>query len=523
MKQLRFDPSSESKLFDVSWESDRGFRMNPATVSALLREQVPVLEFVNWRVTSIEFGTTESLLPLNPQSTNQHFTHQAALFLLAADYTGGTALASLLSGWPIVGVHPVTSAMSASLWLLKGEIRYLRPSVADLTVSARIDDHRCERIRGRFASGKPVIETINIKFFNGDVSVAEATATYFVRQSAKLRSEGVGEKQVNTLYELKLTSSAELIAGVRARQNGRLFQDPYAADMAGQHGMALATRFCERSPQLGGMVAARTWHLDAQLANFLAAGGRDVVIVGVGWDMRPFRLEFPPGTRIYELDYPTTLAERRRRLEQLGIQDPPGVTRVEIPIDLRTMSVASVVQGHLPSGAKVFLAWEGMTMYFQQDEVCSILAGMLPVLAQADSLLWCDVVDYKAVHNPHAFGKSVYEFMRGMQILGEPFTFGVISVEEFLRDNGLRCHEVVTSDVCLGGNDDPVYSVYRFCVASAQTSSSTAAPATFQATRIDADSGAPRSKPSKLAQQGRPRQQGVQNPNGLKPRPHRPR
>jgi acyl-coenzyme A thioesterase PaaI-like protein len=95
MQKLRFDDAHATKLFDVTWEQDQQFRMNPAVVTCLLREQVPVLEFVQWKVNQIDFGAAETVLPLNAQSTNQHFTHQAALQVLAADYAGGVALASL--------------------------------------------------------------------------------------------------------------------------------------------------------------------------------------------------------------------------------------------------------------------------------------------------------------------------------------------------------------------------------------------------------------------------------------------
>ncbi len=493
MKKLRMDTVEgiSPPLFEISWEQDRHYRMDPDTVTALLREQVPVLDFVKWSVTSIEPGWTESVLPLNAQSTNQHFTHQAALFVLAGDYTGGTALASLLTGWPIVGVHPVCSPQSVSMWLLRVEIKYVRPSVTDLRISARIAPELRNRIQKRFLAGQAVIEAISIEFRNGDVLVGEATMTYFARQSDRLRSEGISTNRVNSLYELKLTSSAELIAGVRASQNGRLFHDEYAAKMAGQHGMALANRFCERSPQLGGMVAARTWHLDAALANFIAAGGRDIVIVGVGWDMRPFRLSLPVGTRIYELDFPTTLAERGRRLRELGVAEPEGITRYQIPIDLRTMPLASVLSEHLDRDVPVFIAWEGMSMYFQEHEVRQILEGMMPLLQQRDSLLWVDLVDRKAVEHPEEFPESVRNFMRGMQILGEPFTFGPDSIVEFMRAAGLRSLEVVPSDACLRGPKDSVYEIYKFCIASADKDSNSLHPTTFCETRIDKKTRAP--------------------------------
>jgi methyltransferase (TIGR00027 family) len=466
MTQIRFDPPQTKPLFDLPWEADRRSRMNPETVTSLLREQVPVLDFVKWSLETIEPGSSESVLPLNAQSTNQHFTHQGALFLLAAEYTAGTALASLLTGWPVVGVHPIESGDSVALWLIKADVRYIRPSVADLTVTARIDPQRHTRIRKRFAAGKPVFETIDIEFRNGDLTVAKAKTTCFARQSRHLRSVGVDADRVHALYELKLTSSAELIAGVRARENGELFNDPYAEAMAGQHGVALAARFCQRSPQLGGMVAARTWHLDSHLSHFLAAGGRNIVLLGVGWDMRAFRLNLPAGTRVFELDLPPVLAERQRRLTELSIANPPGVTRTDVPIDLSTMPLASVMREYLPSDENVFVAWEGMSMYFEEDEAHRILRGMAPMFAHPDSRLWCDVIRRDAIERPQSHGTSVAEFMRGMQILGEPFRFGVDHVEDYMQANGFRCLNAVMSDVCLPDKDDPVYSIYEFCIAA---------------------------------------------------------
>jgi methyltransferase (TIGR00027 family) len=270
-----------------------------------------------------------------------------------------------------------------------------------------------------------------------------------------------------------------------------LYCDEHAEQMAGQHGMALATRFCERSPQLGGMVASRTWHLDTAIANFVASGGRDIAIVGVGWDMRPFRLALPEGTRIFELDFPTTLAERARRLAQLGIADQSGVTRIQVPIDVRTMALAPALADRMDANAPIFVAWEGMNMYFQEGEVRTILEGMKPLLQHADSLLWVDLVDRAAIEHPESYSESVRNFMRGMQILGEPFTFGPSSIDEFMRSAGLRALEIIPSDVCLGGAKDPVYEIYKFCVAASANGATKTAPLTFRKTRVDRKSRSP--------------------------------
>ena len=489
MKSLRIDASEgvSPPLFEITWEQDRQNRMSSTNVTALLREQVPVLEFVDWTVTAIEPGVATSVLPLNPQSTNQHFTHQAALFVLAGDYTGGTALASLLTGWPVVGVHPVCSPKSVSMWLLRVEIKYMRPSVTDLTVSARIDPQLHERIQKRFMYGQTVIEAITIEFRNGETVVGEATMTYFARQSEKLRTDGISTERVNSLYELKLTSSAELIAGVRAAESGRLYRDDYAEQMAGQHGMAWHERFCERSPQLAGMVVARGPGISTRRSRTISrrVGARRGDRGKSAGTCARSVLVHPAGTRIYELDFPTTLAERARRLQQLGLVESAEVARRQIPIDLRTMPLAPVLAEHLDFERPVFVAWEGMSMYFQEPEVRQILAGMAPALRHPDSLLWVDLVDRAAVEHPEEFGPSVSEFMRGMQILGEPFTFGPASIEEFMHGSGLRSLEVVPSDVCLNGRKDPVYGIYKFCMVSAEISVDTRVPATFRKTRID--------------------------------------
>ena len=365
------------------------------------------------------------MLPLISPSTNQHCTHQAALLFLAADYTGGIALASLIPNWPVIGVHPVApSEKSMALWLVKGEIKFFRPSVGCLEIAARVEPERHDRVKKRYAQGKTVLETITIHFRNGAVEVAEATMTYYARQSDKLRSDGVAPDKVNILYQHKLISSAELIAGVRARESGGLFEDPFAARIAGEHGVALAARFCEKSPQLGGMVAARTRHLDMQILEFVRSGGRDLVLLGAGYDMRPFRLSLPAGMRVYELDFPTVLADRQRRLDDFGVKEPGNLTRIQVPIDLRMTPLAAALQGIVDFTSPIFIAWEGMSMYFEEAEVRAMLAGMAPLLRNNRSRLWLDL-DRRAgrgaardfprsqgVHDGHAVAGRALRFRR---------------------------------------------------------------------------------------------------------------
>jgi methyltransferase (TIGR00027 family) len=481
MACVRSEPGDAALPDNVRWEEEKKFRYNCEILTSLLREQVPVLDFVKWRVAFIEQGEAHTVLPLISPSTNQHCTHQAALLFLAADYTGGIALASLIPNWPVIGVHPVGPAeKSMALWLVKGEIKFFRPSVGCLEITARIDPERHERVRKRYAQGKAVLETITVRFRNGAVEVGEAIMTYYARQSERLRSDGVAPDKVNILYQHKLISSAELIAGVRARESGGLFEDPFAARIAGEHGVALAARFCGRSPQLGGMIAARTRHLDTQILDFIGGGGCDLVLLGAGYDMRPFRLSLPAGMRVYELDFPTVLTDRQRRLDEFGLKESGHLTRIQVPIDLRITPLAAALQGIVDFTSPIFIAWEGMSMYFEEAEVRGMLAGMAPLLHNNRSRLWLDLVDERAVMQPEIF-PEVEAFMAGMQMLGEPFVFGVKSAKEFMESNGFRCHQTVSSDVFLAERTDPVYSIYHFCTASAETVPATGSAAGAEA------------------------------------------
>lgn len=76
------------------------------------------------------------MLPLNKETTNQHGTHQAALVSLSADYTGGLALATLLRGVPLGGIHRCRNEESARISnvSLKERIRSAKHSFSDLTI-----------------------------------------------------------------------------------------------------------------------------------------------------------------------------------------------------------------------------------------------------------------------------------------------------------------------------------------------------------------------------------------------------
>jgi O-methyltransferase involved in polyketide biosynthesis len=156
---------------------------------------------------------------------------------------------------------------------------------------------------------------------------------------------------------------------------------------------------------------------------------------------------------------------------------------VQIPIDLRKTSVCEALVDRLPHDRPVLIMWEGMSMYFQETEVKDILSDMRKLMAHPDSVLWVDIVDRGPIVDTEAFPTEVQNFMHGMQVLGEPFTFGCDRPEDFIEGLGLRCLEVVTSDVYFADAADPVFSIYQFCTISGDKTSGRL-PVTFRPAAI---------------------------------------
>lgn len=89
-------------------------------------------------------------------------------------------------------------------------------------------------------------------------------------------------------------------------------------------------------PRMQGMVdymAARTAFFDEFFLDATGAGVRQVVILAAGLDSRAWRLPWPDGTTVYELDQPQVLDFKAATLRDKGAE--PTCELVNVPVDLR--------------------------------------------------------------------------------------------------------------------------------------------------------------------------------------------
>jgi methyltransferase (TIGR00027 family) len=454
---------SQSNFQNVSWQEDYESRVNPLLMTKLLHNAIPVLRAVNWRVTDVREGHCTSELPLCFASTNQHGTHQAALISLSADYTGGLALATLLRGIPLAGVHRCQEDSSASLWLASMEVKYRNPSTGHLTATCTVPENVAQTVRQRYFAGKRVLVTLPVIFKSNDEIVAEAEMKYFAQPSIQLRPTKENPN-ISPLYKHKLKASARMIAGLRATSDGKVARIDQAHDRhaAGPHGELLADRLNGVLPQLKEMVMARTKHIDETLATI--AGLRQVVILGVGLDMRPFRLfQTLNKPMFFELDLPEMLEERSRVISCM--RDRPVVSRRMVATDFKRDDVADLLLKHpdfearLPTG----VIYEGCSMYFNRQENREVLHSVSRIMQHPASRLWSDWVTQSVVDGTTQ-NDQIAKFIDGMEELGERFVFGCDTPDTFLRFG--YPETCITSAKEYLGSDDPTFETYQFAVSA---------------------------------------------------------
>jgi len=179
-------------------------------------------------------------------------------------------------------------------------------------------------------------------------------------------------------------TTAVMVAAARAAETDRpdpLIRDPYAKLLVTEAGTGVWENMLDGSlldkveaidPEAAAVFqhmrsyqAVRTHFFDAHFTGAVAAGIRQVVILASGLDSRAYRLDWPAGTTVYEIDQPKVLAYKSATLAANGAT--PSADRHEVPIDLRQdWPAALVAAGFDPKAPTAWLA-EGLLMYLPAE------------------------------------------------------------------------------------------------------------------------------------------------------------
>lgn len=189
-------------------------------------------------------------------------------------------------------------------------------------------------------------------------------------------------------------ATATMVAAARAmatKDDRRLIDDPFAEPLVRAVGIPFfvdlvdgrldASAFGDANPQrmqamIAGM-AMRTLFFDQYLLRETGRGAHQAVILASGLDSRAFRLAWPPGTVVYEIDQPAVIDFKTRTLADLGAA--PSAERRTVGVDLRQDWPAALqAAGFDPCAPTAWLA-EGLLIYLPpeaQDRLLDTVTGL---------------------------------------------------------------------------------------------------------------------------------------------------
>src|ERR1700722_3015230 len=196
-------------------------------------------------------------------------------------------------------------------------------------------------------------------------------------------------------------ATATMVAANRAlASQAGLIDDPFAAPLVRAVGIDVYTRLVNGEiPVTDGTdfdparmargMAVRTRFYDRFFVDATRSGIRQAVILAAGLDARGYRLPWPQGTVLYEVDLPEVIEFKTSTLAKLGAE-PTGERRT-VAVDLRDDWPAALqAAGFDPQAPSVWSA-EGLVVYLP-PEAQDALFGNITELSAPQSQLACEFV-----------------------------------------------------------------------------------------------------------------------------------
>ncbi len=192
----------------------------------------------------------------------------------------------------------------------------------------------------------------------------------------------------------------------------------------------------EKGPGSYAYVSARTRLIDDLFIRALHTNIPQIVFMGAGYDTRAIRFQgLLRGTRIFELDVPTTQSRKIKLLRKSKTPIPKNVQLVPIDFERDDLKQILFRAGYDPTVKSMFI-WEGVTMYITEEAVTRTLDFVRYNSGPASSIVF-DYL-YKSVIEGTCSYYGAMEMSENAKKVGEAFSFGIEEgrIEEFLESKG---------------------------------------------------------------------------------------
>jgi methyltransferase (TIGR00027 family) len=174
-------------------------------------------------------------------------------------------------------------------------------------------------------------------------------------------------------------ATATMVAAARAlasKEPNPLIDDPYAADLVRAVGVDFFTRLVDGEIPLStiegdgprvmaDVMAVRTRFFDDFFIGAGAVGIRQAVILASGLDSRPYRLPWPQGSTVYEIDQPKVIEFKSTTMTAIGAT--PTAERRSVSIDLREDWPAALHRSGFDETQPTAWSAEGLLIYLPPE------------------------------------------------------------------------------------------------------------------------------------------------------------
>jgi methyltransferase (TIGR00027 family) len=197
-------------------------------------------------------------------------------------------------------------------------------------------------------------------------------------------------------------ATATMVAAARAvatKADNPIIHDQFAEPLVRAVGVDFLTRWASgdldaadvdaddatwKLQQMPDAMAARTRFFDAFFAEATNAGIRQAVILASGLDARAYRLDWPTGTTVFEVDQPEVIAFKTQTLSDLGAS--PTTDRRTVAIDLRNDWPAALTEAGFDRTQPTAWIAEGLLGYLPPEAQDRLLDNIAALSADGSRL-----------------------------------------------------------------------------------------------------------------------------------------
>lgn len=243
-------------------------------------------------------------------------------------------------------------------------------------------------------------------------------------------------------------ATATMVAAARAaasRQADPIINDPFAEPLVRAAGIDLFSRLASGDLEFadietGWMMdffAVRARFFDAFFPKALSTGIRQAVIVGSGLDSRAYRLQWPGGTVVYEIDQPEVIEFKNSILTRAGAT--PAAQLRTVGIDLRCDWSTALQQAGFDAAQPAAWLAEGLMIGYLPGDAQARMLDQLTELSARGSQLSADHLK----HHSTSIGSHMQDVAESWKRQGFAVAFGDLTyshdrndVEKYLQARG---------------------------------------------------------------------------------------